>query len=59
MSGRLGRACGEDLEAGNGINHTHMRRAGKFQPAADNRALQRGNDRDAAIFHLVESLVPA
>jgi hypothetical protein len=33
--------------------------AGQFQTAADHRALQRGNDRHAAIFHLVEGLMPA
>jgi len=46
-------------EIGAGVGHPDMRRRGKFQPAADDRALQRGNDRDTAVFHLVERLVPA
>ena len=41
------------------IHHPHMGRAGQFQPATNDSALQRGNDRHAAIFHFVEGLMPA
>ena len=44
---------------GRAVRHPDMRRRGEFQPAADHRALQRGNHRHAAVFHLVERLVPA
>ena len=37
----------------------HARFAHQFQTAADHRALQRRDDRHAAVFHLVERLVPA
>ena len=35
-----------------------MRRAGQFQPAADDGALERGNHRHAAILNAVEHPVP-
>src|SRR5690349_17701531 len=35
-----------------------MRGAGKFQPAADHRSLQRRDDRDAAVLDAVEHPVP-
>ncbi len=45
-------------EIGRWLGDADMRRAGQFQPAADHRALQRGDDRHAAILNAVEHPVP-